>query len=256
VTLGDERETLAALSRALGDPAADFAILAEGNTSLRAGADSFLVKASGFSLAEATPESFVEMRLSATLELLDHPPRDDEELAAALAGRRIGGGHRPSVEAVLHAVGLTIGGASVIGHTHPTPVNVILCSERAESVVAGPLFPDQIVVCGRDPLLVPYVDPGIPLATEVRDRLREHIDQLGAPPKTIYLQNHGLIALGHSGLEVLQITQMASKAARVLLGTFAAGGPRPLSPEAADRIESRPDEHHRQRILGLHGEAS
>lgn len=245
-----ERTVLAELSRELGDPAADYAILAEGNTSLRVDDDAFLLKASGFSLSAATAESFVEMRLRAVLELLERPAGDDEELAAALGRCRVvDEGPRPSVEAALHALGLTIGEATVVGHTHPTPVNALLCSAQAEAVVGGPLFPDQIVVCGRHPLLVPYVDPGVPLALELRARILAHIEQYGAPPKTIYLRNHGLIALGQSPAEVLQITQMATKAARILLGSFAAGGPRPLSDAAADRIERRPDEHHRQRML-------
>jgi len=251
-----ELDALVRLSRALGDPEADYAILAEGNTSLRTGDDSFLLKASGFSLTSAARDSFVEMRLSAVLALLDSPPRNDEELGAALAGCRIADGPRPSVEAAVHALGLTIGGATVVGHTHPNAVNAILCSRRPESVVAGPLFPDQIVVCGLHPLFVSYVDPGIPLAVELRDRLRLHIDRHGRPPKTIYLQNHGLVALGRSGGEVLQITQMAVKAALILLGSFAAGGPQPLPPDAASRIETRPDEHHRQAMLGLQSDGS
>lgn len=244
-------EALVTLSRALGDPAAGYAILGEGNTSVRTGEDSFLVKASGSSLARAAPDSFVEVRLSAVLALLDAPPGDDDELARALAGCRIAGRERPSVEAALHAVSLTLGGASAVGHTHPVEVNAILCSRRPELIVAGPLFPDQIVVCGRHPLLVPYTDPGIPLAAAFRERLGRHIDAHGRPPKTVYLQNHGLIALGGSESEVLQVTQMAVKAARILLGTLACGGPQPLSEEAADRIETRPDEHHRQARLGL-----
>ena len=237
------------MSRVLGDPDAGYAILAEGNTSARTGDDTFLLKASGFRLAEATPESFVEMGLSTVLGLLDANPRGDEELARALSACRLGDGHRPSVEAALHAVGLALGAARVVGHTHPTAINAILCSQRPELIVTEPLFPDQIVVCGRTALLVPYFDPGIPLALEVRARLRDHIDQHGVPPKTIYLQNHGLIALGQSAAEVLQITQMAVKAARILLGSLACGGPRPFTPEAAARIESRPDEHARQAML-------
>lgn len=244
-----ELEALVRLSRALGEPSADYAILAEGNTSTRTGEDSFLLKASGVSLAGASPDSFVEMRLSAVLALLGDPPRDDAALAQALSACRLGDGPRPSVEAALHAVALTLGGAAVIGHTHPTAINAILCSERAELIVAGPLFPDQIVVCGQHPLLVPYFDPGIPLAAELSARLREHIDRHGIAPKTIYLGNHGFVALGQSAGEVLQITQMATKAARILLGTLSCGGPRPLTPEAATRIETRPDEHHRQAQL-------
>ncbi|MBV9803372.1 MAG: class II aldolase/adducin family protein [Solirubrobacterales bacterium] len=244
-----ELDGLVRLSRALGERSADYAILAEGNTSARTGEDSFLLKASGVSLADASTDSFVEMSLSAVLALLEASPRDDEELGQALLACRLGDGPRPSVEATLHAIGLTLGGANVVGHTHPTAINAILCSERPELIVAGPLFPDQIVVCGQHPLLVPYFDPGVPLAAEVSARLGEHIERHGRSPKTIYLQNHGFVALGQSSTEILQITQMAVKAARILHGTLAAGGPRPLTSHAAARIDSRPDEHHRQAQL-------
>ncbi len=56
------------------------------------------------------------------------------------------------------------------------------------------------------------------------------------------MQNHGLIALGRTAQEVENITAMAVKAARVLLGTYALGGPHFLSPAAVDRIHTRPDE--------------
>ena len=47
-------EQIVALSRALGDPALDLAILGEGNTSLRTGDGTMLVKASGASLASVS----------------------------------------------------------------------------------------------------------------------------------------------------------------------------------------------------------
>ena len=247
----DRLDALVELSRSLGDPAAGWAILGEGNTSLRTGEDGFLVKASGLPLGDATRESFVELRLEAVLALLDAPPAGDAELAAALGACRLSDGPRPSVEAALHAVCLTAGGAGAVGHTHPSAVNAILCSRTPEAVLAGPLFPDQIVVCGRHPLLVPYVDPGVPLALELRERLLRHAEEHSRPPKTVYLQNHGLIALGETTTEVLHVTQMAAKAARILLDSFATGGPQPLPREAAARIETRPDEHHRQQVLGL-----
>jgi rhamnose utilization protein RhaD (predicted bifunctional aldolase and dehydrogenase) len=240
---------LVELSRALGAPEHDYAILAEGNTSARIDDESYVLKASGFSLASADESSFVEMRTAAVLELLDHPPASDDDLTTALATCRLAEGPRPSTEATLHALALTIGGASFVGHTHPTAVNSILCSERATALTDGALFPDEIVVCGSHPLFVPYVDPGVPLGLEVRERLLEHVRVHGAPPKVIYLQNHGLFALGSSAAEVLQVTAMAVKTARIMLGTFAAAGPHYLGETDAARIETRPDELYRQRRL-------
>jgi len=245
----DLLQELVGLSRELGAPEHDYAMLAEGNTSARIDGETFLLKASGFSLGSADERSFVEMRTAAVLDLLDHRPASDEELTTALAACRAAEGPRPSTEATLHALALTIGGAAFAGHTHPTAVNSILCSEHARALTDGALFPDEIVVCGGHPLFVPYVDPGIPLGLEVRERLLEHLDSFGAPPRVIYLQNHGLIALGRSPSEVLQVTAMAVKTARILLGTFAAAGPHYLPETAAERIETRPDELYRQSRL-------
>jgi len=44
---------------------------------------------------------------------------------------------------------------------------------------------------------------------------------------------------------------MAVKAARILLGTYAVGGPRFLSEEEIARIHTRLDEHIRQAKLGF-----
>lgn len=254
MTAGQRRQeildSLVELSRTLGAPENDYAILAEGNTSARVGDDTFLLKASGFSLGSADVDSFVEMRTAAVLELLDRPSLGDRELTVALSECTVGEGPRPSVEAALHALALTLGRASFVGHTHPTPVNAVLCSKNAAALSDGALFPDQIVVCGRHPLFVPYVDPGVPLARELRDRLEQHLDTYGAPPKAIYLQNHGLIALGGSVKEVLQVTAMATKTARVVVGALAAGGLNYLEDRYATRIETRPDEHYRQALLG------
>ena len=78
-----------------------------------------------------------------------------------------------------------------------------------------------------------------------------YIDRYGEPPRVILMQNHGLIALGRSASHVEGITAMMVKTARVLLGTFALGGPRFLSQEHVDRIHTRPDEIYRRQQLGL-----
>jgi rhamnose utilization protein RhaD (predicted bifunctional aldolase and dehydrogenase) len=122
---------------------------------------------------------------------------------------------------------------------------------HAEDAIAGRLFPDEIVYCGPASVYVPYTDPGLPLARKVRDLIDEYLDAYGEVPKVILLQNHGLIALGQSAQQVKNITAMCVKAARVLLGTVAFGGPNFLSAEAAARIHTRPDEHYRRKLWGV-----
>ena len=64
------------------------------------------------------------------------------------------------------------------------------------------------------------------------------------------MQNHGLIALGRSPRDVESATAMYVKTARILLGTFAAGGPNFLSEENVRRIYNRPDEKYREQRIG------
>lgn len=249
----DPLTPLVELARTLGEREREYAILGEGNVSTRLDDATFLVKASGASLAAATPETFARTDLHRALALVHAPPDGDEVVAAALQATIVdaAGGVRPSVETGMHAVLLAQAGARWVAHTHPTAITGILCSANAEALVAGALFPDQVVVCGRHPLLLPYVDPGLPLARALLAALESHIAQHGAAPRSIYLCNHGFVALGQSAAETLAITEMAVKAARILATALACGGPRYLPPREADRIAARADEHHRQRVLGL-----
>jgi rhamnose utilization protein RhaD (predicted bifunctional aldolase and dehydrogenase) len=245
----DPLADLVALSRWLGDPERALAILGEGNTSAVVAPGRIRVKASGASLGASGPEDFVEIDVARALSLLEKPSLSDAELAAGLAAARTDGDRRPSIEAILHALAVDTAGASFVGHTHPVALNELLCSDQADALVAGALFPDQIVVCGRHPVLVPYADPGLPLARAVRDGLSAHLQRHGVPPRVVYLRNHGMLALGQSAVDVRQITEMTVKAARVLASALAVGAPRYLTDEQADRIDSREDEHHRQQIL-------
>lgn len=224
-------QRLVTMTRALGAPRLDYVILAEGNTSARADEETFWVKASGVHMAEATADSFLRVGLAGVVALLDEPPLPEREVRARLAAARVDpnapGG--PSIETPMHALCLSLGEATFVGHTHPTAINAILCSQEAESAFEDSIFPAESLVCGQ-PLFVPYAPPGQPLAKAVRDNLRAYVDRRGHPPKAILLQNHGLVALASTPDEVLNITAMMVKAARILLGAYALGGPRFLEP--------------------------
>lgn len=244
------RDALVDLSRQLGAPSQDAAILGEGNTSVRV-QNAMLVKASGATLATAEPDDFVRLELPAALALIDDPRAGDDEVDALFSQVAALEGRRPSVEALLHVVIYAATDARVIAHSHPTNVTAILCSQSAEKLVDGALFPDQIVVLGAHPLLVPYVDPGIALARHVRTQLAEHIARWGEAPRVIYLRNHGMFALGLTAAEVLGMTAMAQKSARVIIAASCAGGVVFMPPEEVARINSRPDEKYRRGLLSL-----
>jgi rhamnose utilization protein RhaD (predicted bifunctional aldolase and dehydrogenase) len=239
-----ELRTLVELSRTLGEPSRDLVILAEGNTSIRTDPDRMLVKASGSQLAAAADEDFVEVDTRIMLDLVNDEAAGDREVERVF-GEFARKGKRPSVEAMLHAICLGDGGASVVGHTHPVPLNVVLCSPQAERMAGDVLFPEQVVILGRDPVFVPYMDPGLTLARAVQRELRRRPD----PPKVIYLGNHGIFALGQSAAQVLQITAMAVKVSRILSGALMLGGVSTLSEHDVARIDGRPDEIYRRQVL-------
>jgi rhamnose utilization protein RhaD (predicted bifunctional aldolase and dehydrogenase) len=242
---------LVALSNALAQPALDYVILAEGNTSAQIDNNTFWVKASGVQLAGINQTGFVQVRSDRVLALLQMPDCSDDEIKAGLAAANVDPNVTllPSVETVLHALALQLDGINFVGHTHPTVINALTCSAGFEQAVSGRLFPDEIVICGPAPVVVPYTDPGLPLARKVGEMIDHHLDQYGEAPRVILMQNHGLIALGRTPQQVENITAMAVKTARVLLGTYAFGGPRFLSEHDVQRIHTRPDELYRRRLL-------
>lgn len=245
-------DRLLALSHDLGREDRALAILGEGNTSARTGTDTFIVKASGSNLASLAPAGVTECRIPPLLALLDGPSVPDAAVDAALFGARVDpAARKPSVEAMFHAWLLTLPGVDFVGHTHPVAVNALLCSPRAADFAARRLFPDEIVCCGPESVLVPYTDPGLTLARAIRDRVLAHRERTGLVPRVVLLENHGLIALGATPAAVLAATLMAVKAAAITLGACAAGGPRYLSTADVARIAGRTDEHYRQKALGL-----
>jgi rhamnose utilization protein RhaD (predicted bifunctional aldolase and dehydrogenase) len=251
---------LITMSNNLGDPTLDYVILGEGNVSARADADTFWMKASGTELRTIDRTGFVRVSFERVLAMLDVPDLSDEQIKQRLSEAKVDpstgsrpasdDGVRPSVETVLHAVCLNLEGVNFVVHTHPTAVNAITCSIAFETAVSGRLFPDEIVICGPAPVVVPYTDPGVPLARKVRDLIYQYIDEYHEGPRVIMMQNHGLIALGCTAQQVENITAMAVKAARVLLGTYTLGGPHFLTAGNVDRIHTRPDELYRRKLLG------
>jgi rhamnose utilization protein RhaD (predicted bifunctional aldolase and dehydrogenase) len=239
---------LITLSRSLGKPEKDYVIVAEGNTSARIDHATFWVKASGSRLHKIDAKGFVQMSLDGVLEMLKGDDLSDAETKQKLGAARVNANATawPSLETPLHALALSLGGAEYVGHTHPTAVNVVLCSQKAAEAIQGRLFPDEITNCGLAPAFVPYADPGIPLMRQAHEVLSRYLDEYGEPPKTILLQNHGLMALGKTPAEVENITAMCVKAFRILVGTWSLGGPHLLTSSQVQRIYTRPDEEIRR----------
>jgi len=168
------------------------------------------VKASGTTLATIPRDGFVRVSMSKVLTVLDDPEAGDAEVDAVLKEACLDPAEtkRPSVETMLHALLLRYPEYRFIGHTHPEATNSLLCSERSREAVAGRVCPDHIVVMGHKSAYVPYVDPGLVLAREVRRAVEEFIDAEGVLPKCIMLENHGFFAMADTPRKVCNITDM------------------------------------------------
>ena len=246
-------ESLISLSRDLGREDRGLALLGEGNTSARLSEETFLVKASGSSLGTLCAGDLTACRFDRLVPLLRQRRLSNAAVDDALMNSRADpAARKPSVEAVFHAYLLTLPGVNFVGHTHPVAVNQLLCSKRGRVFARRRMFPDEIVCCGQESVFVPYTDPGLRLAQAIERAVKAFIRRLSRPPRVILLENHGFIALGGTPAAVLAATLMGEKAARIFAGASAAGGsPRFLSALQVAGIAGRPDEHYRQRVLGI-----
>lgn len=245
---------LLTLSHEVGVESRDLTILGEGNTSALCNDGTFWVKASGSQLSNLTPAGLSRVDLGKALEYVKNDHMSDDAVRAALKDCLVDPTHRiPSVETMVHAVCLSTGGAKWVAHTHAASCNSILCSKAGAAPFLGHLFPDGVVICGRHIAVVPYVDPGFQLAKEFEKELLRFQDAHGQNPKLVLMVNHGIAALGQTAGEALNIQLMTDKWARILLGTAAFGGPNFLTDAVADRIENRPDEHYRRKVIAPGG---
>lgn len=236
-------EQLAALSRELGGPAHRCSIVGEGNTSARIDADSFYVKATGFPLGEATPESFVRVSKARANAMLDQQHLSYEHLRLGLEDAKadLEEPHHPSRETLLHAACMGLDEVQFVARTSPTAISALVCSRDFFELAKIRLTPDQVAVCGAESLALPFAAPGIKLAHALRSALAEFVAANGTHPRVVLLQNNGMLALGASAEDALAVTSMAIEIATVLATTRTLGGPRALEPEEIEQVKLRAD---------------
>ena len=161
-----------------------YVIAGGGNTSYKNG-EKLWVKASGYSLAGITEDGFAVLDRSKLSVISEKsypadPALREEAVKNDLAAACITTDRRPSVETSMHnAIS-----ASFVVHLHPTLVNALMCSQRAEKATAE--------ILGSKALYIPYIDPGYVLFKEVETRIRRYKAVHGVEPEAILLQNHGI----------------------------------------------------------------
>ena len=240
-------EQLVAMTQELARPEHGQVILGEGNTSARDG-ESLWIKASGRQMPGIGADGFVQVSIAKVVQALEEPKLDDGALRELLNSARTdqGATNYPSTETFMHAWLLTLPDVNFVAHTHPVTTLGAMCGPKARAFAEQRFFPDQIVLCGPRSVFVPYVAPGFELALAIRSACAAYTGETGAQPKTILLQNHGLISLGKSAKEPLAACLMMEKAAKA----FAiAGEAHALTESEVRHIHEWTDEHYRQSKL-------
>lgn len=249
-------DDLLALTRLLGRPGLDLAILAEGNTSELLDDGRLVVKASGANLANSTKDDFVVVDVDEVMALVDDPGATQADLTAALvaedATRADGGARRGSIETLVHAavarLARQVGGMRFVGHTHPTDVVGLLASVHAANAWSRLVYSDEAVVIGH-PLFVPYATPGIDLGRVYAAQLREYVEEHGRLPQLVLLGNHGIVAIAPTAAGVEAVSLMAVKGARVRTAALSVGGLAPLGAADVAKFFARDDVAERRTNL-------
>lgn len=169
----------------------------EGNISCKK-ENSFLIKASGISLATIHEWGLIEM----------------DFIGNQLTNKNI----KPSMELGFHKFLLSFPEINYVSHTHPVNTLKILCSRSLYAFAAIRLFPDQVIFNGKESCLVPYAKPGDDLTNMIQTYVQKFISKNNSFPKIILLENHGVIACGKTIKECIIATDICEKAAEIFIG--------------------------------------
>ncbi len=184
------------ISRAYGTQK-EYVIAGGGNTSYKTD-DKLWIKASGYALATIGEEGFAVMDRKKLAKISEghysnDPFERESQIKDDLAAATITKGKRPSVETSFHnAINYKF-----VVHLHPTAVNGIMCSNKAEELVH--------LVFGPEAVYIPYIDPGYILFKEVEAKIKAFRVEKGYDPRVILLQNHGIFVSADTIQEITEI---------------------------------------------------
>ena len=198
-----EIDELIEISRRYGSDK-NYVIAGGGNTSYKN--DEYVwIKGSGTSLAVIDENGFVKLdRKKLKLIGKKEYPHDvvlreeqvKNDLAAAIDDKP---GKRPSVETSLHEL---LDYAFVV-HTHPSKVNGLTCSVRAEEKTKE--------IFGDEALFIRYTDPGYTLFAKVRDEVIKYGTESGSHPHIVFLENHGVFVAADTTREIDDIYRLINE---------------------------------------------
>lgn len=231
------------LAHSLGAHPARLVIWNEGSCAVKLSESSFCVSGAGVNLGNLKLSDSLEFDLSKMNALLAAEVVTDEELVEAqivsvdASGKATGEGKTASTDALLYSYLFGLEGITHAAHIHPVEINQITCSPRARQFADRRSVPNEITAFGSSMLLVPYADPGLQLAKEVKRKMLLWRDRYKVVPKVVLIHNYGMIVLGGNREELMKMIETTLKAAQVFIGASLLGGPVFLTPTNVTNIE-------------------
>lgn len=200
----------------------------EGNISKKT-ETGFVIKASGSKLDQLSIEDLVEFDFS---------------------GKQLSNfSKRGSMEIGFHTFLLRFSDVNYVVHTHPVNTLKILCTDYSKDFANNRIFPDQVVFNDKKSCLVPYSKPGEELNQSIRIHVNSFIKNESFFPKTILLENHGLIVCGKTVDECIIATEICEKAAEIFVGAMNIGGVKFLSDFEMESLINDDKEKYRKELL-------
>ncbi len=188
------------------------------------------IKPSGVPLATLRAEELVPLRIDVLLDALhsdEEVDGDPVRVAAQRAQVGDGGGRRPSVEILFHA----LIPEPLVLHLHPLTANAVTCNEDGPELAAR--------ILGDDAVWVDYIDPGVPLARGVEAAREAFTARTGKPaPGITLLGNHGIIVSGSTYDEVAERVHSLTDRIRSAIDAT----PEPEAPLTAEIAPARASE--------------
>ncbi|SRR5581483_3314189 len=225
-----------ALAQTLGAHPARLAIWNEGALARRVSDARFIVTRRGANLAKLEPADIVHLDLEKMSAL---SASDTSAAAETIAEAKLNpNSPEPCADAALFAYLLGLENIRFVAHLHPIVVDQILASPRARQFADRRVMPNEILACGSAALLVPYSDPGLPLAKEVRRKMLLYLDRYKHIPQIIFVHNNGMFVPAANADDILKTVELSLKYAEIFVGASMLGGPVFLTPQNVTHIES------------------
>jgi len=179
--------------------------------------DEVLIKPSGFSLADLSPEHVVKVNLDGKVLEGDYRPSSDTPWHLMIYKQR------PEVKAIVHA--------------HPPICGGFACAGVSLDI---PTFTEVIIQVGRIPLMEYATPTTMEYAKLIVDSMKD--------ANALLMKNHGIITVGANLRQAFQRAELLEDFAKMVLIAKILGGPKELPPGETHKLRTLESERWRMKL--------